>query len=106
MDNSNHNQQQQVAQPQPLSMAAPTGVPPQQRPPQIRAGGAMMHHGGGHGGGGAQPPINIQNEIMWIKQDAQQVRGAVLLLEAEKVICLFFYKLLYIGFLICICTSM
>ena len=54
-----------------------------------------MHHGGGHGGGGAHSPMNcIQNEIMWIKQDAQEVRGAVVLLEAEKVICLFFLQII------------
>jgi hypothetical protein len=29
--------------------------------------------------------INIQQEILMIKQEGQQVRGAVLLLEQEKV---------------------
>lgn len=28
--------------------------------------------------------FNVQNEILWIKQDAAQVRNAVLLLEQEK----------------------
>jgi len=36
------------------------------------------------GGGGGCGGLNIQNEIIWIKQDAAQVRNAVILLEQEK----------------------
>lgn len=35
-------------------------------------------------GNASIPSFNIQNEIMWIKQDAAQVRNAVILLEQEK----------------------
>ncbi|KAH7699184.1 hypothetical protein AAVH_33714, partial [Aphelenchoides avenae] len=39
---------------------------------------------GGPGRGGVAAQFNVQTEIMWIKQDAAQVRNAVLLLEQEK----------------------
>ena len=52
----------------------------------IGSGGGRGY--GGHGCCGRIMPLTIneiQEEIMLIKQDSQEVRGAVLLLEMEKV---------------------
>lgn len=57
--------QDEASQPQPLSAAY----------------GASR---GGPGRGNVAAQFNVQTEIMWIKQDAAQVRNAVLLLEQEK----------------------
>jgi ribA/ribD-fused uncharacterized protein len=53
---------------------------PQPLSAQGMAGNHMRNMRGGNGG----LPVNIQSELMWIKQDANQVRNAVILLEQEK----------------------
>jgi ribA/ribD-fused uncharacterized protein len=74
----------EASQPQPLMHVGGVGGGNSARGGQ-RGGGSS---GGGGGGGGPgfniQNEINIQREIMWIKQDATQVRNAVILLEQEK----------------------
>jgi hypothetical protein len=53
-----------------------------------QGGGAMnsarMQQRGPHPPGGNAANYSIQSELMWIKQDAIQVRNAVILLEEEK----------------------
>lgn len=57
----------EASQPQPLSSG--------------NAGGGNNSSRNQRGGGGG---YNIQNELLYIKQDAMQVRNAVILLEQEK----------------------
>uniref|UniRef100_A0A915DWN1 NADAR domain-containing protein n=1 Tax=Ditylenchus dipsaci TaxID=166011 RepID=A0A915DWN1_9BILA len=63
----------EASQPQPLSMGQASGG---------AMNSARMQQRGGQQGGAAN--YSIQNELMWIKQDAIQVRNAVILLEQEK----------------------
>jgi ribA/ribD-fused uncharacterized protein len=70
----------EASQPQPLSMSAGIGNSGFNNP------GRMQQRVGppGSSAGNMATNYNIQNELMWIKQDATQVRNAVILLEQEK----------------------